>query len=329
MARCHIAQRAKMREEIRSSLLQLWKRSPAEVDPDGQERHYWAEQLLAAGWPQDAEAVAREAVQIKEWVPAPQPGLLSVFHRATLAWALHGLQREKEALKEMELAVQAAEQAKQAGKSMYPRYAALLAAAGRKDEALAAWEKELAWGFAPEEAKAGWEALSRQRIGDEAWERVNDLALGRLDLKADGFREFDADLRVTHLSSLAGEPVDLMQWVGKTLVIEFWATWCTPCLTLMQQTHELEQKSDGRIAVVLVTVDPLENIDKAKVFVAKKGYTGTLARGGQLLQARYGRAIPARFLIDAKGRLRAVEQGYSSPAAAAFSKKLRELSAAQ
>jgi thiol-disulfide isomerase/thioredoxin len=63
------------------------------------------------------------------------------------------------------------------------------------------------------------------------------------------------------LDNLAGQPQSIRSWPGKPLLINFWATWCGPCLREIPMLKELEtQRPD--IQVVGVAIDRREPVEK-------------------------------------------------------------------
>jgi thiol-disulfide isomerase/thioredoxin len=56
------------------------------------------------------------------------------------------------------------------------------------------------------------------------------------------------------LGNLAGEPQSITSWPGKPLLINFWATWCAPCLREIPLLKELQSSSET-LQVVGIAVD--------------------------------------------------------------------------
>jgi thiol-disulfide isomerase/thioredoxin len=57
------------------------------------------------------------------------------------------------------------------------------------------------------------------------------------------------------IETLAGEPVDLAQWVGrKPVVIEFWATWCPLCMQLQPRLDAAHARYGDRVEFLAVAV---------------------------------------------------------------------------
>jgi thiol-disulfide isomerase/thioredoxin len=65
------------------------------------------------------------------------------------------------------------------------------------------------------------------------------------------------------LEGLAGEPVALTSWPGKALVINFWATWCTPCLKEIPMLKALKEERND---VEIVGIAIFDDRDKVAAF---------------------------------------------------------------
>lgn len=114
-----------------------------------------------------------------------------------------------------------------------------------------------------------------------------------------------------------GEPVKEFA-KGKVYVIEFWATWCGPCIKSIPHVTELQAKHKD---AVFIGVDVMESADDAvKAFVKKMGAkmeyrvaidaldakaddpeSGVMAK--TWLEASYQEGIPASFIVDQAGKV--------------------------
>jgi thiol-disulfide isomerase/thioredoxin len=63
------------------------------------------------------------------------------------------------------------------------------------------------------------------------------------------------------LGNLAGEPQSIRSWPGKPLLINFWATWCGPCLREIPMLKELEDQRPD-IQVVGIAIDRRDPVEK-------------------------------------------------------------------
>lgn len=98
---------------------------------------------------------------------------------------------------------------------------------------------------------------------------------------------------------------------GKVYVVEFWATWCGPCVVSMPHISQLqdEYKSRGVTFVGVTSVDPRNSLEKVKEFVKKKDadirYTIAWDKGQETTKAYMEAAgqngIPCAFVVDQKG----------------------------
>lgn len=110
------------------------------------------------------------------------------------------------------------------------------------------------------------------------------------------------------LETLDGRPVSLKDFAGKPVFVNFWATWCLPCLVEMPIIEELYNERPGAFAVVAVSDEPVETI---REYVEKHGYTFPIYvdRGGKMGQEYQVLFMPTSVFIDAKGVIQARHLG--------------------
>ncbi len=100
----------------------------------------------------------------------------------------------------------------------------------------------------------------------------------------------------------------------KVYVLEFWATWCGPCISAMPHLSELQAqyKSQGLVVVGVTTDEPKNNsAEKVKEFLTKKGgrmrYTVALCENedtdAAYMKAAKQDGIPCSFVIDGMGKI--------------------------
>ena len=111
---------------------------------------------------------------------------------------------------------------------------------------------------------------------------------------------------------LQGEPVTHFE-PGKVYVVEFWATWCGPCIAMMPHTADLQNefKDQGVTMVSYTGKDPNNTREKVIEFVKKRGAKLPYAFAyndddgvwdGWMKDAGKG-GIPCAFVIDKSGRI--------------------------
>lgn len=114
------------------------------------------------------------------------------------------------------------------------------------------------------------------------------------------------------LKDLNGENVSLSDFKGKMVILDFWATWCPPCVAEIPHFIELyEQYKDQGFAMVGISLDR-EGVDVVKSFVQKYGINyPILMSDGQVAQAYGGiTSIPTTFVIDSANNIRRKYIGY-------------------
>jgi len=111
------------------------------------------------------------------------------------------------------------------------------------------------------------------------------------------------------LENLLGEPVSLAAYRGQVVILDFWASWCKPCLTTFPALHELAERFSDR-GVVLLAISLDRSAEAARTYLAAHGYPletvlwESLA-AAQAVKAHYDvSGIPRTFVIDRNGIIR-------------------------
>ncbi len=107
------------------------------------------------------------------------------------------------------------------------------------------------------------------------------------------------------LENVKGERVELKNFKGKVVFINFWATWCGPCKEEMPSMEALYQKFKERGFVFLAISVDYEEKKKVKEYIDKHHYTFPVLIDSKCLTLDlYGvKGIPTTILIDKKGRM--------------------------
>jgi len=115
------------------------------------------------------------------------------------------------------------------------------------------------------------------------------------------------------LQDLDGRSVTLGELRGQVVLIDFWATWCTPCKHEMPHLQDMYERYRDRGFTVLA-VDVGESANQARPFIEGEGYTFPVLLDSQSKVFRqYGvRALPTVFVVDTQGVIREVKVGYAS-----------------
>jgi peroxiredoxin len=110
------------------------------------------------------------------------------------------------------------------------------------------------------------------------------------------------------ITTLDGKPIRLSQLKGKRVVLDFWATWCGPCVSEMPHFVRLYKES-SRNDMIIIGIST-ENETKVRSFVAKKGINYPIAVAHDLPSPYKDiAAIPTTLFIDRNGILQSVLVG--------------------
>lgn len=97
---------------------------------------------------------------------------------------------------------------------------------------------------------------------------------------------------------------------GKVLLLNFWASWCPPCLREMPSLERLRLKMAGRPLEILA-LDSAETADEVNAYLSRMnlGFPVLLDPDGSNTRRWKVFALPTTFLLDTEGRVRYVLTG--------------------
>ncbi len=103
---------------------------------------------------------------------------------------------------------------------------------------------------------------------------------------------------------------------GKPFIIDFWATWCKPCVAELDAINEeySQWKEETGVKVFAVSIDDSRSMSRVAPYVAGKGwdYTILLDPNGDFKRAMNVNSVPHTFLFDGNGKLVAQHNNYSA-----------------
>lgn len=106
-------------------------------------------------------------------------------------------------------------------------------------------------------------------------------------------------------------PLNLQQYKGKVIYVDFWASWCGPCVKSFPFMNQLdsELKQQG-LEVIGINLD--EDIEEAKQFLQQTPASFTTAKDpAQQCAKDFGvKAMPSSYLVDRNGTIRHAHLGF-------------------
>lgn len=99
------------------------------------------------------------------------------------------------------------------------------------------------------------------------------------------------------------ESISLKELRGKTIILEFWATWCSPCIPAMKKLNSLQ--SDFKNHLEIITISP-ENEKRLNKFIKDTNTNLRVVQDTLHHRLFEYRTIPHSIIIDKKGVVRAI-----------------------
>lgn len=122
-----------------------------------------------------------------------------------------------------------------------------------------------------------------------------------------------------------GQVVTLDSFKGKVVFVNFWATWCPPCIAEMPGIENLYQSADHQnINFAIISLD--DDFEKAKAFKKKKGYTFPIfTLASQLPPELEADVLPTTYVLDKDGVIKMKHDGMAKYDSDSFKKYLNDL----
>ena len=97
------------------------------------------------------------------------------------------------------------------------------------------------------------------------------------------------------------ENIDFRSLKGKVVFVNFWATWCPPCIAEMQSLQDLYNTYTNEVVFLFVTNDSSE---KTNAFLQKHNYTIPCYHIGKALPRAFEHSvIPSTFIVNKQGNI--------------------------
>lgn len=117
-------------------------------------------------------------------------------------------------------------------------------------------------------------------------------------------------------TNLEGEPIDLGDQLGeKVIILDFWATWCGPCVAALPRVNEIAKQYEQQ-GVAFYAVNEAETVEKVQQFLENQELDLPVAMDpdGEIGANYRVEGLPTSFLIGKDGKVQVVHVGVPSDA---------------
>ncbi len=110
-----------------------------------------------------------------------------------------------------------------------------------------------------------------------------------------------------------GNEVAISDFRGKTILIDFWETWCGPCLTMMPTLDRLVEEYGDDFVVLAVSPGWSDTEEVVRRFIEEHDYNFEFVYNSELASALEIRGIPYKVYVKPDGTFYKAETGSRGP----------------
>lgn len=148
---------------------------------------------------------------------------------------------------------------------------------------------------------------------------------GKLDASCGNDPGVGEKLKSFSLPGIEGdETVTQSSFKGRVLVVNFWGTWCKPCLKELPEFDQIYRRY-RKHGMTLLAIATDEDAQAVKDVVTEKKWGAKIAIAGEAYAGQYGSAkFPFTFVVDHKGVIKASYRGYKPECMGQLEADIRE-----
>ena len=110
------------------------------------------------------------------------------------------------------------------------------------------------------------------------------------------------------IEDMKGKIIDFSTFKGNVIFLNFWATWCPPCIAEMPDIHSLYEEKKESVAFIMVSLD--KDRQKVEHFLKRKGFEFPVYFLESRLPNIYTiHSIPTTYIIDKEGYIQVKNHG--------------------
>lgn len=149
------------------------------------------------------------------------------------------------------------------------------------------------------------------------------MNVGELD--EDAYLQADYDMKLVDPD---GEILDLQSLKGKTIFMNYWATWCPPCVAEMPSIHGLYEKVNEDPNIVFLMISEDKQMSTATRWIKRKGFSFPIYKLASPIADVYETGVvPTTFVISPEGKIVVAKTGMANYNSRRFVKLMKKLSA--
>jgi thiol-disulfide isomerase/thioredoxin len=106
------------------------------------------------------------------------------------------------------------------------------------------------------------------------------------------------------ITDTKGQQHRLADYKGRWVVVNYWATWCVPCIQEIPEIADFA-RSHPKVVVLGIAVDAQDNVAKVKQFAVKTGHDYPLVLADETVEKQLGepKALPTTRIYDPTGKI--------------------------
>ncbi|MCI5060349.1 MAG: TlpA family protein disulfide reductase [Alphaproteobacteria bacterium] len=150
-------------------------------------------------------------------------------------------------------------------------------------------------------------------------------------------REFSRVIIKNRLESMSSAPFynseghkkDWPDYDRQYLLVNFWASWCSPCVVELPSLEKLRKRFSGKgLEIVAISLDKNKSMDQIKEFLKNRGignFAAYMDLDREVENNIFMRGIPTTYLLGPEGNIRYIFEGdanWDSPASISFFEEL-------